>query len=109
MGLLSDLEEIIVPQVIDPPTNDETIVDDITYLVGLHHTLGFYGMSPYINLEEDVVHKGTSHFSEDFSLPSFIFKEDVINDTPSQEVIVETLCPLVGSRLFPASKYCLMV
>ena len=69
------------------------MVDNITYLVGIHHTLGFYGMLPYDHVEENVVHKGIDHALEDFSLLTAIFKEKyVINDTPSQEIIVITLC-----------------
>lgn len=49
-------------------------------------------MPHFSNLKEDVVHEGTNHSFKNVSLPPFLCEEeDVINDTPSQEIIVEKL------------------
>ena len=88
----SNQEEDIVPQVIDTPAHDETGVYDTTYLESLHHASGFDDTPPYSNLKEVVFCEGTDHPLEIFSLPSFLMQEgDTIDDTPSQEIIVETL------------------
>lgn len=79
-----DQEKYIVPPVNNTPINDETRVDNITYLESLHHASGVNDMPPYSNLKEDVVHKGINHSLENLFLPPFPLKgEDVINDAPS--------------------------
>lgn len=52
-------EEDIVPQYFDRPTHVENIVDNITELTKLHHTLDVDDMPSYNNLEEDIVREGT--------------------------------------------------
>lgn len=50
-------------------------------------------VSPSISLEKDVVYEDFDHSLQNSFLPHFPLKvEDVINDDPSQEIIVETLC-----------------
>lgn len=59
-------------------------MDDITNLVGLHHSLGFYDMLPFDHMEEHVVHQDTDHSLGHFSTLTSLFKqEDLTNDTPS--------------------------
>lgn len=48
-------------------------------------------MPPHSILKEDVFHKTTTYSLEKFFLPPFLLGEDVINDTPSQEIILEIL------------------
>ena len=46
---------------------DNNVID----LVGLYHSLGFYGMSSADHVEEDVFHEGIDHSLEDLSLVLF--------------------------------------
>ena len=78
----SDQEEGIVPPIIDPPAHVEDVVDDNTKLIKLHHTSSVDVVPPCINLKEDVVRQGTECAYEDVSRPTFLSKEDVINDIP---------------------------
>lgn len=78
-------------KVIDPPSNDKIVVDGITDSKTLHNALGFDFIPPCSILEEDVVCEGTKYAFEDVSMPTFLSKEDVINDCPPHEIIVETL------------------
>ena len=71
----SDQEEIIVPQTFDPPSNDKNMVNNVTNLVGLHYTLGFYGVSTCDHMDEDVIHEDTDHSLEYLSILTSIFKE----------------------------------
>ena len=64
-----DQEEYIIPPVDDTPIEDETIVDHITNLEKLHHTLSVDDIPPNSNFKEGVICKSMNH-----SLQNFIFE-----------------------------------
>ena len=45
----------------------------------------------FIKLNEYVIHDDTKYACNDVHLPTFLSKEDVIDDIPSQEIFIETL------------------
>lgn len=55
---------------------------DNAELTKLQHTLGVDVLAPCINSKEDVVHEYIEYASEDVSLPTFLYNEDVIINTP---------------------------
>lgn len=91
-SILSGLWRIL-SQFEDTLVDDETVVNEIIYSKDLHHATDASGIPPYVDLEGNGVHKVINNSLQNFFLPPFSFKQgDVINDAPSQEIIVETLC-----------------
>ena len=89
--LCQDQEEDIYLQVINPPAHVGNIVEDNVDFIESHHILSMDVPLYCINLEEDAIPEDTKYASRYVYFPTYIFKEDVIIDTPPQEIIFETL------------------